>query len=102
MSLHRGAAATLLAAASESNAKVTAMQLLLSLSREVRKEKERGRNSVWTRSCVLWLNCVRANPVLKWTRTDTFYGFLRNEKVEAPLGTVRIGASLVPMHLYLV
>ena len=46
------------------------------------------------------LNCVRANPVLKWTRTDTFYGFLRNEKVEAPLGTVRIGASLVPMHLY--
>ena len=98
MSLHRGAAATLLAAASESNAKVTAMQLLLSLRRGQERGRELAKLGMDTLLCAL--NCVRANPVLKWTRTDTFYGFLRNEKVEAPLGTVRIGASLVPMHLY--
>ena len=56
VSLHRGAAATLLAAASESNAKVTAMQLLLSLRRG--QEGGRGRNSVWTRSCVRLIACV--------------------------------------------
>ena len=100
VSLHRGAAATLLAAASESNAKVTAMQLLLSLRRGQERGRELAKLGMDTLLCAL--NCVRANPVLKWTRTDTFYGFLRNEKVEAPLGTVRIGASLVPMHLYLV
>ena len=98
MTLHRRAAGAR-TAASESNAKVTAMQLLLSLERSGERKRV-GETRYGHALCAL--NCVRANPVLKWTRTDTFYGFLRNEKVEAPLGTVRIGASLVPMHLYLV
>lgn len=58
MSLHRGAAATLLAAASESNAKVTAMQLLLSLST---RGQERGRELAklgMDTLCVRLIACV--------------------------------------------
>ena len=59
MSLHRGAAATLLAAASESNAKVTAMQLLLSLW--IWRGQERGRELAklgMDTLCVRLIACV--------------------------------------------